>query len=157
MKKITNLLTILLLSSLFIQSVIACGPNTIDPLFSFTKHADYPLNDFAKGKIGNIPSSYGRMSLFIFYRELNDLPLSANEQKQYLQALNNRIVPSNRNLNNNSAESIDKNSGEFQWKTSRAKVLSDEPNVETEKPPNLSAQLSGGQLCRQHCSPDAAA
>ncbi len=134
MKKITTLLSLTVLFSLFAQTILACGPFTVDPLFSFSRHADYPLQDFAKGKIGIIPTSYGRMSLFLFYRQLNDLPLSANEQAQYLQALGNRIgthIP-------DSAEEQPKIPvlpiGPIgQWKTARAKVFAGDTKLEQEK------------------------
>jgi hypothetical protein len=134
MKIITKLLLLFVLFSLFVQSIMACGPFTVEPIFSFSRHADYPLNEFAKGKIGIVPTSYGRMSLFIFYRQLNNLPLSANEQTQYLKALNERIgtyIP-------DSAEEqpeppAPQNNAIEQWKTSRAKVFAGDPKLETEK------------------------
>ncbi len=135
MKKIACPLSLIILFSLFIQSVLACGPFTVDPLFSFNRHADYPLQDYAKGKIGIVPKSYGRMSLFVFYRELNNLPLSANEQAQFLEALTNRIGthPKDDESETVTEPVIDKNSGEEQWKTSRAKVLAGDPKIEMEK------------------------
>lgn len=131
MKKITTLLSLLVLFSLSVQSILACGPFTVDPLFSFSRHADYPLNDYAKGKIGIIPTSYGRMSLFLFYRQLNDLPLSAKEQAQYLTALSNRI-------GNDSAEvpqesPVLKDAPIEGWIISRAKVFAGNPKLEKEK------------------------
>lgn len=134
MKKITTLLSLTILFSLFIQSVTACGPFTVDPLFSFTRHADYPLQDYAKGKIGIVPSSYGRMSLFVFYRELNNLPLSAKEQAQFEQALKQRIgihIPDS--ADEQPESSAPKNNAIEQWKSSRAKVFAGDPKLETEK------------------------
>lgn len=133
MKKITAFLSLTVLFSLFVQSVTACGPFTVEPLFSFTRHADYPLNDYAKGKTGIVPTSYGRMSLFAFYRQLNDLPLSAGEQAQYTKALSERIgthIPDNEYESNKPAP---KNSAVEQWKTSRAKVFANDPKLATEK------------------------
>ncbi|MEJ7700963.1 MAG: hypothetical protein WKF71_15150 [Pyrinomonadaceae bacterium] len=69
----------------------ACGPFSADPLFSFTKHGDYPLKDFTGGKVGIPSETYGRMSLFVFYRQLNNLPLTQTEQKQVVEALSRRI------------------------------------------------------------------
>jgi hypothetical protein len=132
MKKITTLLSLTVLFSLFVQSVAACGPFTVDPLFSFTRHADYPLQDYAKGKIGNVPDSYGRMSLLAFYRELNDLPLSANEQKQYTKALNERIgvhTPDSEYENRPAPQ----NDAVEQWKLTRAKVFAGDVQLEKEK------------------------
>ena len=71
--------------------VKACGPFTVDPLFSFTKHAPYPLESFINGKVGVVPNSYGRISLFVFYRQLVKLPFSAEEQKQVDEVIKRRI------------------------------------------------------------------
>lgn len=134
MKKAAKLFSSLILFSFFVQSVIACGPFTVDPVFSLTRHADYPLQNFAKGKLGIIPSSYGRMSLFLFYRELNNLPLSAKEQEQYLKALSERIgayIPDGED--EPADEKPPENNAIEQWKTSRAKVFAGDPKLETEK------------------------
>ncbi len=134
MKKLAKLLSLMILSSIFIQSVMACGPFTVDPLFSFTKHADYPLNDYAKGKVGNIPTSYGRMSLVLFYRQLHNLPLSTSEQKQYVQALSNRIGTHTPDGADETVKTMTPAlSGQQQWENSRKKVLSGETKVATEK------------------------
>ncbi len=37
--------------------VYACGPFTLEPLFSLTKHADYPLLEYTNGKSGIVPAS----------------------------------------------------------------------------------------------------
>lgn len=132
MKKITTLLSLTVLFSLFVQSVVACGPFTVDPIFSFTRHADYPLQDYAKGKIGIVPASYGRMSLFVFYRELNELPLSPKEQTQFTKALTERI--GNRPSDDEEPEQPSpKNDAVEQWKQTRAKVFAGDAKLETEK------------------------
>ncbi len=123
MKNIAKLLSLFVLFSFLVQSVMGCGPGTVDPLFSFSRHVDYPLKNYAKGNLGIVPTSYGRMSLFLFYRQLNNLPLSAKEQEQYLSALSKRISHSS---------SSDEKAVE-QWKTSRAKVFAGNPKLEKEK------------------------
>lgn len=133
MKKLTTLLSLTILFSLSVQSVMACGPFTVDPLFSFTRHADYPLNDYAKGKIGIVPSSYGRMSLFVFYRQLNNLPLSTKEQEQFTKALSERIGVYTPDGEEPVESPAPKNEAIEQWKTSRAKVFKGDPKLETEK------------------------
>lgn len=133
MKKITTLLSLTVLFSLFIQSVMACGPFTVDPLFSFSRHPDYPLNDYAKGKIGIVPSSYGRMSLFVFYRELNKLPLSAKEQAQFEKALKERIGIRPSDDESAPLPTEPQNNAIEQWKAARAKVFTGNPKLETEK------------------------
>lgn len=132
MRKITVLLSFVCLFSLFVQSVAGCGPFTVDPLFSFSRHADYPLKDFAGGKTGIVPTSYGRMSLFIFYRQLNNLPLSTKEQEDFVTALSNRIGtrPSDEEMPDPPTPKDDPTE---LWKTSRAKVFAGDPKLEKEK------------------------
>lgn len=74
-----------------LPSVKACGPFTLIPLFSLNKHADYPLPEFTNGKTGIVPTSFGRMSLFVFYRYLNNSSLTKAEQKQVVATMENRI------------------------------------------------------------------
>ena len=66
---------------------LACGPFTVEPLFSFTRHLDYPLESYTNDKTGIVPSSYGRMSLFVYYRQLNKLPFTPNEKAQITDAI----------------------------------------------------------------------
>jgi hypothetical protein len=134
MKKSAKLLSLLLLISCFGQSVMGCGPFVVEPLFSFTRHPDYPLRNYAGGKIGIVPSSYGRMSLFLFYRHLNDAPLSAREQEQYRNALGERIGVYFPDSEESPEEPpAPKNEAVEQWKASRAKVFAGDPQLETEK------------------------
>lgn len=135
MKKITGLLSLIVLSSFFIQSVSACGPFTVDPLFSFTRHADYPLEKYVKGEIGHVPSSYGRMSLYVFYRHLNNLPFTENEQKAIDEAIIKRIGNhfSDNDEPETPTETVDKNSATEKWKAARAKVFANDEKLATEK------------------------
>lgn len=70
---------------------LACGPNYQHALFSYTRHAGYPLKNYTAGKIGVVPETYGRMSLFVFYRELMGRPLSPFERSEVEAALQTRI------------------------------------------------------------------
>jgi len=133
MKNIAKLLSLFLLFSFLVQSVMACGPFTVDPLFSFSRHADYPLNNYAKGNIGIVPTSYGRMSLFLFYRQLNNLPLSAMEQTQFTKALSERIGSYVPDGDDPPAAARPKNEATEQWKKTRAKVFAGNPKLEVEK------------------------
>src|SRR6185295_15479018 len=49
----------------------ACGPFALEAIFSFSKHPEYPLEKFAAGNIGIVPTSYARSYLFVAYRYLN--------------------------------------------------------------------------------------
>lgn len=136
MRKITGLLSLIVLFSFFVQSVNACGPFSVDPLFSFTRHADYPLEKYIKGEIGHVPSSYGRISLYVFYRHLNNLPFTKNEQKAINQAILNRIgthFPESDEEPETPAETVDKNSPVEKWKAARAKVFANDEKLAVEK------------------------
>lgn len=61
-------------------SAIACGPSFPEPIFTFSIRPDNFAN-FAQGKIGIIQPEWNRSVLLVAYRELNDLPLSNNEQQ----------------------------------------------------------------------------
>ena len=49
---------------------LACGPFTLDAVFSFTVHPEYPLENFARGEIGIVQPSYARSYLYVAYRYL---------------------------------------------------------------------------------------
>ncbi|MBA2605425.1 MAG: hypothetical protein H0U96_00980 [Acidobacteria bacterium] len=120
----------------------ACGPFSADPLFSFTKHGDYPLKDFTGGKVGIPSETYGRMSLFVFYRQLNNLPFSQAEQKQVVEALSRRIgthILDGESAGRAPQTGADAGSTESkdyfaEWKTARAKISgTGETKINTEK------------------------
>ena len=121
-----------------LPSVNACGPFTVDPLFSFTKHGEYPLANYTNGKVGVVPNSYGRISLFVFYRQLNNAPLSGNEQKQVVEAIEHRIgnyIPDGATAPSGNSQNESSNVPDFftNWTNARAKILSDKTNITTEK------------------------
>ena len=74
-----------------IPDVKACGPFSVDPLFSFTKHGYYPLAEFVGDQPGIVPNTYGRISLFPFYRQLTETPLSKSESELVVRAIKKRI------------------------------------------------------------------
>ncbi len=115
----------------------ACGPFTVDPLFSFTKHAEYPLETYAAGRVGVVPNTYGRMSLFVFYRQLNNLPFDKNEQAEVAAAIKERIGIHWSDDDNSSAENNSKTETApdyfRNWKTARAKVFETEQKIEPDK------------------------
>ena len=87
-------LTLLLIFTIHFGSsptAFACGPFILDVLFSLKRHPDLPLVPFTKGSAGIVPSSYGPMSLILFYRQLNGLSLTETEQIQAISAMENKI------------------------------------------------------------------
>ena len=59
----------------------ACGPFFTDAIFVYTKHPDFPLENFAAGKLGVLQPSYARSYLVAAYRNLTGNSLSAAEAK----------------------------------------------------------------------------
>src|ERR1700740_874241 len=57
----------------------ACGPFFTDAIFVFTKHPDFPLEQFAKGKLGVVSPTWARSYLVVAYRNLVGAPLSQTE------------------------------------------------------------------------------
>jgi hypothetical protein len=58
----------------------ACGPFTLNAVFTFVVHPELPLENFARGEIGVVQPSYARSYLFAAYRNLNGANFSASEQ-----------------------------------------------------------------------------
>lgn len=137
-----------------LPSVKACGPFTVDALFSFTKHGEYPLESYAGGRVGVVPNSYGRISLFVFYRQLNNLPLTANEKTQVAEAIARRVgVHTSENEaaqdDNSKNETTDANDYFTKWTAARAKVLSSAKEIQTNR------MTSGGYSYYENCLADA--
>ncbi len=91
MRKVLVFLLITIVTLVPFQVVLACGPDYLDPVFGFTKHGEYPLTDYTGGNLGLIPNTYGRISLFVYYRYLNNLPLNEQERKEVARAIGRRI------------------------------------------------------------------
>jgi hypothetical protein len=109
--------------------VFACSDSGGGFVFSFRRHADFPLQNYAAGKIGVVPRSYGRMSLFVFYRELNGMPLTKLEQEMFVSALNRRIDVSGYNspVTDKSTDYIAK------WQELRKSLTGSDVKLDTDK------------------------
>jgi hypothetical protein len=62
----------------------ACGPFSLDAIFTFSKHPDYPLEKYAQGELGLLQPTYARSYLFTAYRHLNGTGFLPAEQKALL-------------------------------------------------------------------------
>ncbi len=63
------------------QPTRACGPFFTDAIFVYSKHPDFPLENFAGGKLGVLQTSWARSYLVAAYRNLVGTNLSSNEAK----------------------------------------------------------------------------
>ena len=65
----------------------ACGPETIEPIFVFMGSPDIPFDEFTKGKIGILQSTFGRKTLVIAHRYLSGGTFTEDEQHALVDAL----------------------------------------------------------------------
>ncbi len=86
---------------MFPSRTSACGPFFTDAIFVFTKHPDFPLEQFAGGKIGIVQPSWARSYLVVAYRALSAAPLSERETKDITSLWKDRL-----NLSDDSGSEI---------------------------------------------------
>jgi hypothetical protein len=96
----------------------ACGPFFTDAIFVFTRHPDFPLDQFANGKLGVVSPTWARSYLVVAYRNLSGAPLSQTEAKEIRALWDERL-----NL------SYDESSQDWarKWNEARAKVPGAQP------------------------------
>lgn len=67
-----SIFAIAILVTILFQSPLsfACGPFSLEAVFTFTVHPEFPLEKFARGDIGVVQPSYARSYLYVAYRHL---------------------------------------------------------------------------------------
>jgi len=60
--------------------VFCCGPFYPRTIFTYSLHPDFPLEDYAGGRLGIVQPTYARSYLVVAYRYLSGVPLNAREQ-----------------------------------------------------------------------------
>src|SRR5436305_13602103 len=80
-----------LVSFLFPHSTQACGPFFTDAIFVYSKHPDFPLEQFAAGKLGVVEPGWARSYLVASYRNLKGPGLSPNELTAIKSLWNERL------------------------------------------------------------------
>lgn len=73
------------------RPLVACGPFSLDAVFTFTAHPEFPLAKFAAGEIGIVQPSFARSYLFVAYRQLSGNTFTAEEQKALLALWTERL------------------------------------------------------------------
>src|SRR2546423_11326915 len=68
-----------LASFLFPPFTRACGPFFTDAIFVYSKHPDFPLEQFAAGKLGVVEPGWARSYPVAAYPNLSGAGLSPNE------------------------------------------------------------------------------
>src|SRR6267142_4643520 len=86
-----NALALIALLMFSARPTFACGPFSLDAVFTFTVHPEFPLEKFAAGLIGVVPPSFARSYLFVAYRQLSGNAFNAEEQKALLALWQERL------------------------------------------------------------------
>ncbi|MDX6612440.1 MAG: hypothetical protein QOD75_1626 [Blastocatellia bacterium] len=73
------------------RTVEACGPFSLNAIFTYSKHPDMPLDAFVKGNIGVLQPSYARSYLFAAYRQVSGLKFDQEEQSALLELWKDRL------------------------------------------------------------------
>lgn len=129
-------------------SVLACGPFVMDVVFSLKSHPDLPLDKFAAGQAGIVPTSYGPMSLVLFYRQLSGLSLTKSEQVQAKNAIENKVYYRGGLGEPNDPSGVPQTSKpSADWIMARGKLTDEKKEVSTEK--------ASGYFYYTNCLPDA--
>jgi hypothetical protein len=72
-------------------TALACGPFTLEAIFTYTVHPEIPFEQFAAGRIGVVQPSYARSYLYTAYRHLSGLNFTASEQKALVDLWHERL------------------------------------------------------------------
>lgn len=86
-----SLVALLLLTLVFNYTTLACGPYTTEAIFVHEKHPNYPLEQFAQGRLGVIQPNYARSYLYVAYRYLSGSTFTADEQKAVVSLWRERL------------------------------------------------------------------
>src|SRR5436190_907689 len=70
---------------------VACGPFSLDAVFTSVVHPEFPLEKFARGEIGVVQPTYARSYLVAAYRHLSGIGFSEAEQKQLVTLWQERL------------------------------------------------------------------
>ena len=69
----------------------ACGPFSLNAVFSFSVHPEYPLERFAAGEIGIVQPSYARSYLYVAYKYLKGDRFNQTEQQALVDLWHQRL------------------------------------------------------------------
>src|SRR5262245_41158061 len=75
------------------RSLSACSEEIPGPLWSFTRHPDFPLQPFAAGRLGILQRTYARSYLTVAYLYLSGRSYTPQEQEALLDLWERRLGP----------------------------------------------------------------
>ena len=116
---------------LFPSRTSACGPFFTDAMFVFTKHPDFPLEQFAGGKLGVITPSWARSYLVVAYRALAGNALSEKEAKAVKSLWDDRL-----SLSESQDDSATRNWLEARKKVAGANAITEVETFRNREKPN---------------------
>jgi hypothetical protein len=125
-QRLKSLIAIFVLLSILLcgqSPVYACGPFARDAIFSYVKHPDFPLDDFARGRLGVLQPTYARSYLYVAYRYMNGLSFNPTEQQALVNLWKERFSYDWANS---------AGGGTATWLAARKKVKSAGPDPEIE-------------------------
>ena len=73
------------------QPSFACGPFSLEAVFTFVVHPEFPLEKFAGGEVGVLQPTYARSYLVAAYRNLAGSGFTATEQKDLVALWHERL------------------------------------------------------------------
>ncbi|HKP47235.1 MAG TPA: hypothetical protein VJT50_11590 [Pyrinomonadaceae bacterium] len=82
---------ILILQLLSPSAALACGPFSLDAIFTFTVHPEYPLENFARGNIGIVQPTYARSYLYVAYQYFQGNTFTPAEQSALVVLWRDRL------------------------------------------------------------------
>jgi len=68
------------LLTVWVRTGEACGPFSLNAIFTYSKHPDMPLDSFVQGNIGVVQPSYARSYLYAAYRQMSGVKFDEREQ-----------------------------------------------------------------------------
>jgi len=78
-------------------NVFSCGPFFDEVIFTYSKHPDLPLKDYAAGKLGIVAPTYARSYLYVAYQYLSGRSFATAQQNKLVDFWHSRFSywPSN--------------------------------------------------------------
>jgi len=114
--QISRAIVFLLVAALMLgtaRQTRGCGPFFTDAIFVYTKHPDFPLEQFARGQLGVLKPGYARSYLFVAYRNLIGVSFSEAEVSALKTLWDERL---------NYAGELDDSAWVKTWTDARSKV-----------------------------------
>ena len=92
-KVLRSAFAIALLAVIALQAPLAfaCGPFSLNAVFSFSVHPEYPLEKFAAGEIGIVQPSYARSYLYVAYQYFKGDRFNQTEQQALVDLWHERL------------------------------------------------------------------